>query len=139
MRIYLQVNPADLYTALMGGRYGPDQRDPPFAAGHDGIGVVLKVRVMLPLQADRQLRTLGIQAARCAARRWRRWSYRALDLSTHGSAAPVLKAVSSGPLCPLTRPASLLPLSCCSGGCRRQGAGGGRLGAAVPGVPGHLA
>ena len=27
----------------MGGRYGPDQRDPPFAAGHDGIGVVLKV------------------------------------------------------------------------------------------------
>ena len=44
-----QVNPADLYTALMGGRYGPDQRDPPFAAGHDGIGVVVKVTAAIPL------------------------------------------------------------------------------------------
>ena len=37
------MHPADLYTALMGGRYGPDQRDPPYVAGHDGIGVVMKV------------------------------------------------------------------------------------------------
>ena len=42
------MNAADLYTALMGGRYGPDQRDPPFVAGHDGIGVVLKVTITLP-------------------------------------------------------------------------------------------
>jgi len=41
------VNPADLYTTLMGGRYGPDQRDPPFVAGHDGIGVVLKVTALI--------------------------------------------------------------------------------------------
>jgi hypothetical protein len=32
-----------VYTTLMGGRYGPDHREPPFVAGHDGIGVIVKV------------------------------------------------------------------------------------------------
>ena len=49
------MNPADLYTALMGGRYGPDQRDPPFVAGHDGIGVVLKVTITVSLAASQLL------------------------------------------------------------------------------------
>ena len=47
------MNPADLYTALMGGRYGPDQREPPFVAGHDGIGVVVKVRALHRSYIDR--------------------------------------------------------------------------------------
>ena len=47
------MNAADLYTALMGGRYGPDQREPPFVAGHDGIGVVLKVYI--PSETHRTL------------------------------------------------------------------------------------
>lgn len=37
------INPADVYTASMGGNYGPDHRKAPYVAGHDGIGVVMKV------------------------------------------------------------------------------------------------
>lgn len=38
------INPADVYTTSLGGQYGPDQRRAPYVAGHDGIGVVAKVR-----------------------------------------------------------------------------------------------
>lgn len=37
------INPADVYTATTGGQYGPDRRDAPYAAGHDGVGVIMKV------------------------------------------------------------------------------------------------
>ncbi|DBA84971.1 TPA: hypothetical protein ACH3X2_005711 [Trebouxia sp. C0005] len=38
------INPADLYTARTGGMYGDKQSAVPCVAGHDGVGVVTKVR-----------------------------------------------------------------------------------------------
>lgn len=38
------INPADLDTIQTGGVFGQDQAKLPFVAGHDGIGVVAKVR-----------------------------------------------------------------------------------------------
>ncbi|EFN52133.1 hypothetical protein CHLNCDRAFT_27061 [Chlorella variabilis] len=37
------INPADIYTVQTGGMYGTDHVAPPFVAGHDGVGVVVKV------------------------------------------------------------------------------------------------
>ncbi|KAK9829388.1 hypothetical protein WJX72_005534 [[Myrmecia] bisecta] len=37
------INPADVYTAQMGGTYGFEQVAAPFAAGSSGVGVVVKV------------------------------------------------------------------------------------------------
>ncbi|GAB4823140.1 hypothetical protein N2152v2_010186 [Parachlorella kessleri] len=37
------INPADLYTVQTGGVYGQDAVEAPFIAGHDGVGVVVKV------------------------------------------------------------------------------------------------
>ena len=40
------VTPGDLYSARLGGVYGPAAAPggPPYAAGHDGVGVVARVR-----------------------------------------------------------------------------------------------
>ena len=43
----MPINPADTYSARLGGIYGPDAATPPFVAGHDGVGVVAKVRPSL--------------------------------------------------------------------------------------------
>lgn len=40
---YAPINPADLYTCMTGGWYGNETIKAPFIAGHDGIGVVMKV------------------------------------------------------------------------------------------------
>ena len=42
------INPADLYTASTGGQYGLDRRETPYAAGHDGVGVIMKVLLRDP-------------------------------------------------------------------------------------------
>ena len=38
------VTPADVYTMRLGGIYDDQSKEPPFVAGHEGVGVVLKVR-----------------------------------------------------------------------------------------------
>jgi Alcohol dehydrogenase GroES-like domain len=38
------INPADLYTVATGGSYAGNHLSLPFIAGHDGVGVVIKVR-----------------------------------------------------------------------------------------------
>lgn len=37
------INPADLYAIHTGGSYGADSITPPFVAGMDGIGIIMKV------------------------------------------------------------------------------------------------
>ncbi len=37
------INPADLYSVVTGGTYGDEAVSAPFTAGHDGVGVVIKV------------------------------------------------------------------------------------------------
>ena len=37
------ISPADTYTAATGGALGADVMEPPYVAGHDGVGVVQKV------------------------------------------------------------------------------------------------
>jgi NADPH:quinone reductase-like Zn-dependent oxidoreductase len=39
------MTPADLYTMRLGGLYDDQGREPPFVAGHEGVAVVVKVRV----------------------------------------------------------------------------------------------
>eukprot|EP00798_Chlamydomonas_sp_ICE-L_P004162 gene4162-14262_t len=39
---YAPINPADIYSARLGGVYGSDCTAPPFVAGHDGVGIVSK-------------------------------------------------------------------------------------------------
>jgi NADPH:quinone reductase-like Zn-dependent oxidoreductase len=41
---YAPINPADIYSARLGGVYGPESVAPPFVCGHDGVAVVTKVR-----------------------------------------------------------------------------------------------
>jgi NADPH:quinone reductase-like Zn-dependent oxidoreductase len=43
MRV-VPVTPADVYTMRLGGLYDDQSKEPPFVAGHEGVGVVLKVR-----------------------------------------------------------------------------------------------
>ena len=37
----------DLYSARLGGLYGSDAVDAPYIAGHDGVGVVTKVCLLM--------------------------------------------------------------------------------------------
>ncbi|GAX80556.1 hypothetical protein CEUSTIGMA_g7993.t1 [Chlamydomonas eustigma] len=37
------INPADVYSARLGGVYGGDAVDAPYVGGHDGVGIVSKV------------------------------------------------------------------------------------------------
>lgn len=46
---YAPINPADLYSARLGGVYGADSVEPPYVAGHDGVGLVVRVRVYTAL------------------------------------------------------------------------------------------
>jgi hypothetical protein len=39
------LTPADVYTMRLGGLYDEQSKEPPFVAGHEGVAVVLKVRV----------------------------------------------------------------------------------------------
>jgi NADPH:quinone reductase-like Zn-dependent oxidoreductase len=41
--VYAAVNPADTYSARLGGVYGDASVEAPFIMGHDGVGVVAKV------------------------------------------------------------------------------------------------
>ena len=43
------ISPADIYTAATGGALGTDVQEPPYVAGHDGIGVVQKVLLRMIL------------------------------------------------------------------------------------------
>jgi trans-2-enoyl-CoA reductase len=40
---YAPINPADSYSARLGGVYGSDNVEPPFVCGHDGVMEVARV------------------------------------------------------------------------------------------------
>jgi len=42
------VTPADVYTMRLGGLYDDQSKEPPFVAGHEGVGVVVKVGRIVP-------------------------------------------------------------------------------------------
>lgn len=44
---YAPVNPADTYTIKLGGVYGDQQTAPPFICGHDCVGIVTKVSLLV--------------------------------------------------------------------------------------------
>jgi hypothetical protein len=63
------ISPADTYTATTGGALGPDIREPPYVAGHDGIGVVQKVyRPSIILLLQRRLPHLCLWRCSLAAK-----------------------------------------------------------------------
>jgi NADPH:quinone reductase-like Zn-dependent oxidoreductase len=67
------VNPADLYTLSTGGLYGGDAVKPPFVAGHDGVAVVVKVRVA-PLGVGSRVKHYLTVINTLIFERFQRWS-----------------------------------------------------------------
>ncbi len=53
------VSPADAYSVRMGGVYGEEVARPPFMAGHDGVGIVRKVRSGVWCNVKRSLKAGG--------------------------------------------------------------------------------